>query len=90
MIERSIIRTVLITVAVGITLALGAIAFAGSPYASCPYDGEQAERVSTELVREASCGGDSFYNAERDTYRHTHVGLPISEQHTFEKTACLQ
>jgi hypothetical protein len=62
---------------------------AGSEYATCPYDGEQASRINVEEIHSDSCPGD-LYNAERDTYRHTHISNGVLEVHTFSTVECLR
>jgi hypothetical protein len=60
-----------------------------SQEASCPYDGEQAQKISEVQVSVPSCPGVS-YNAAEATYSHLHINGPLLEKHTFSKTECLK
>lgn len=87
--ENHFVRLVLKTAGLGVILAAGAVAFGQGDFATCPYDGEQAQRISVEQVHSDSCRGD-VYNAERDTYSHIHVNGALLERHTFSTTTCFQ
>ena len=59
-----------------------------SQEAPCPYDGEQAQKVSEVQASVSSCPG-SGYNAAQATYYHTHISGALVEKHTFAVTECL-
>jgi len=86
--ERNYLKVVLAIVGLAVVLAVNAIAaFGQGESATCPYDGEQAQRINVEQVHSDGCRGD-VYNAERDTYSHTHINGPLLERHTFVITTC--
>jgi hypothetical protein len=87
--EKNFVKVILATMSVGTVLAVSTIsAFGQGESATCPKDGEQAQRVNIEQIHSESCRGVA-YNAERDTYSHTHINGPLLEQHTFATTTCL-
>jgi hypothetical protein len=84
--EKNFVTVVLATA--GVVLAVSTIpAFGQGESATCPKDGEQAQRVNIEQIHSDSCRGIA-YNAERDTYSHAHINGPFLEQHTFSTTTC--
>ncbi len=65
-------------------------ALAAGDYATCPRDGQQAERTDVEQIHSNSCpeNPNSPYNAERDTYSHDYINGAFIERHTFTTTEC--
>jgi hypothetical protein len=56
--------------------------------ARCPYDGENAQKISEDLISSKDCPG-AVNNAARATYSHIHINGALVEKHTFEITECL-
>jgi hypothetical protein len=83
-----LLKVVLSALVVGMILAFGAVTFGQGESATCPRDGQQAQRTNVEQIHSNSCPGD-LYNAERDTYSHPYINGPVLEQHTFSTTTCL-
>ena len=84
-----LIRSVFCSVILGIILSFSAAAFSQGAYATCPRDGEQAQRTNVEQIHSGNCSGD-LYNAERDTYSHDHLNPRFMEHHEFTKITCLR
>jgi hypothetical protein len=80
--KKHILRLILLTA------IIAPVATALDDSAPCPYDGEQAPKISEEQVSISSCPGDG-YNAVQGTYSHNHINGPFLERHTFKITECL-
>jgi hypothetical protein len=92
-IKKNCIKLVFATAGLAAVLAVSAIAALGQgESATCPKDGQQAQRVNVEQVHSRSCPEyeNSVYNAERDTYSHNYINGPLVEVHTFSTITCLR
>lgn len=85
------LKMVFAMTSLGAILTFSVVTFAGE-YATCPKDGEQAERIDEQQIHSNNCpqNPNGVYNAERETYSHNHISGPLLERHTFSTTTCFR